>query len=58
MRIQYSGAALKYLKRLVRAWDPDYTKTTPEEAEALARAEESGFIDEADVDWNDLGSIV
>ena len=50
--------AYEFIKKLVKAWDPDFTKVTPEEAEALAAAEASGFIDEADIDWDDLGSIV
>ena len=50
--------AYEFIKKLVKAWDPDFTKVTPEEAEAMAAAEASGFIDEADIDWDDLGSIV
>lgn len=38
----------------VRAWDPDYTKVTPQEAREIAEAEASGFIDETEIDWNDL----
>lgn len=37
-----------------KAWDPDYTKVTPEEAEELKKAEESGFVDEAVIDWDNL----
>lgn len=32
--------AYEIIKKLVLAWDPDYTKTTPEEARALEEAEE------------------
>ncbi len=32
----------------------DYTKVTPEEAAEIAQAEESGFVDCADVDWDNL----
>ena len=39
---------------LILAWDPDYTKLTPEEAKKLAQAEASGYIDENDVDWEHL----
>lgn len=46
--------ACEFIKKLVRAWDPDYTKVTPEEAREIQEAEESGFIDEADIDWDDL----
>lgn len=41
-------------KDLLRAWDPDYTKVTPQEAQELLEAEASGFVDEEDIDWNDL----
>jgi precorrin isomerase len=33
------GLAYEIIKKLVLAWDPDYTKTTPEEARALEEAE-------------------
>ena len=45
------------IKKLVRAWDPDFTKVTPEEARRIEAAEQSGFIAEADIDWTDLGSV-
>ena len=41
----------EFIKRLVRAWDPDFTKVTPE-------AENSGFLDEAEIDWDRLDKIV
>ena len=47
--------AYELVRRLVRAWDPDYTKVTPEEARQIQEAEESGFVSEEDIDWNDLG---
>lgn len=43
-----------FIQKLVQAWDPDYTKVTPQEAREIAEAEASGFIDEADIDWNNL----
>lgn len=46
--------AYEFIKKLVLAWDPDYTKVTPEEARELQAAEESGFVDETDIDWKDL----
>lgn len=30
---------LKFIKKLVLAWDPDYTKVTPAERKALEEAE-------------------
>lgn len=46
--------AYEFIKKLVLAWDPDYTKVTPEEAREIQAAEESGFIDESDIDWSNL----
>lgn len=46
--------AYELIERLVRAWDPDYTRLTPQESQELAQAESSGFVDEDDVDWDDL----
>ncbi len=46
---------LEFIKKLVLAWDPDYTKLTASEAEALKEAEQSGFIDETDIDWSQIG---
>ncbi len=47
--------AFDLVKRLVLAWDPDFTKVTPEEAAQLQAAEDSGFIPEEEIDWDDLG---
>lgn len=47
--------ALEFIKKLVRAWDPDYTKLAISEAEALKEAEQSGFVDEEDIDWSKVG---
>ena len=38
MGVQYYKVC-QLVKKLVLAWDPDYTKLTPSEAEAVARAE-------------------
>ncbi len=46
--------AEEFVKRLVLAWDPDFTKVTPEEVEKIKEAEASGFISEDEIDWNDL----
>ena len=46
---------LEFIKKLVLAWDPDYTKLTASEAEALKEAEQSGFIDETDIEWSQIG---
>ena len=46
--------AYEFIKRLLLAWDPDFTKLTSEEEKALAEAENSGFIDESEIDWDHL----
>lgn len=46
--------ALEFIQKLVRAWDPDFTKVTPEEARLIEAAENSGFIDETEIDWDNL----
>ena len=48
----------KFLSKLVLAWDPDFTKVTPEEAQLIAQAEQSGFVDEDEIDWNDLSKTI
>ena len=47
-----------FIKKLVLAWDPDFTKVTPEEAQLIAQAEQSGFVDEDEIDWNDLSKTI
>jgi len=47
--------AFEFVKKLVLAWDPDFTKVTPEEAKRIAAAEESGFISEDEIDWDNIG---
>ena len=46
--------AHEVLKRWVLAWDPDFEKVTPEEANRIVAAEADEFIVESDVNWNDL----
>ena len=50
--------AYEFIKKLVLAWDPDFTKLTAEERELLEKAENSEFIDETDIDWDNLDKIV
>lgn len=46
----------EFIKRIVLAWDPDYTKLTPTERERLEEAErniENGeYMDDDQVDWD------
>ena len=50
--------AYEFIKKLVRAWDPDFTKVTPEEARLIAQAEQSGFVDKNKIDWDDLSKTI
>ena len=45
----------EFIKRLVLAWDPNFTKVTKEEARRIKLAEESGFVDDEDIDWESIG---
>lgn len=47
--------AYEFIKKLVLAWDPDYTKLTPEEARRVEAAEKSGFVDDGEIDWANIG---
>ena len=48
--------ALEFIKKLVLAWDPDYTKVTPVERKALEEAEkdiaENGTISHDVINWD------
>lgn len=46
--------ALEFIKKLVQAWDPDFTKVTPDEAARISEAENSGFIADEEIDWDNL----
>ena len=50
--------AYEFIKKLVKAWDPDFTKVTPEEAQRIKAAEESGFVVASAIDWDNLSAIV
>ena len=47
--------AYEFVKKLVLAWDPNFSKVTPEEAAHVKAAEESGFIPENEIDWDKVG---
>lgn len=48
--------ALEFIRKLVAAWDPDYTKVTPAERDALEEAEkdmiENGTVSHDMVNWD------
>lgn len=46
--------AHEFVKRLVLAWDPDFTKVTPAEAARIKEAEEGEFFSDAEIDWDNL----
>jgi hypothetical protein len=50
--------AYEFIKKLVLAWDPDFTKVTSEEASKIANAENSGFINDTEIDWDNLESFL
>lgn len=47
--------AYTFVKKLVLAWDPDFTKLTPQEKMELEEAENGEFIDDKDIDWDNIG---
>ncbi len=50
--------AYEFIKKLVLAWDPDFTRVTAEEREEIAEAEKSGFIDEDQINWDYLEPVL
>ena len=46
--------AYEFIKRLVRAWDSDFTKLTSKELEELEAAKLTESISSEDVDWDNL----
>lgn len=45
--------AYELIKKLVLAWDPNFTKLTPDERKALEQAEaDPEFISINDIDWD------
>lgn len=46
--------AMEFIKKLVLAWDPDFTKVTPDEATEVSAAENSVFIADEEIDWDNL----
>mgnify|MGYP003334486931 CR=1 FL=1 len=47
--------AYEFIKKLVLAWDPDYTKLTQDEEASMLAAENSGFINDEEIDWENIG---
>lgn len=51
---QDQDLAYELVKKLVLAWDPDFTRVTDEEAAHMEAAEASGFVSADEIDWNNL----
>ncbi|MGN0518611.1 MAG: hypothetical protein ACI4II_07815 [Acutalibacteraceae bacterium] len=49
--------AYEIIKKLVFAWDPDFTKVTDKERNDIEAAEQSGFVDESNIDWDNLSAF-
>ncbi len=50
---QEQNLAFELIKRLVLAWDPDYTKLTPDERIRLEAAETGEYVNEKDINWDE-----
>lgn len=48
--------AYEFIKKLVLAWNPDFTKVTAEEAKRIEDAENSGYVDADKIDWDSIGT--
>ncbi len=46
------------VKRFVLAWDPDYTKLTPQESKELEEAKNSGYVSADEIDWDHLENYI
>lgn len=47
--------AFEFIKKLVLAWNPDYTKLTPDEEKRVDEAENGEFVDDSEIDWSKIG---
>ena len=45
------------VKKLVLAWDPDFTKLTQDEADKIEEAEKSGYVNDSAIDWDNFQSM-
>ena len=50
---QDQNLAYEFIKKMVLAWDPDFTKVTPRERRELEEAEaDPEFVDMNDINWD------
>lgn len=58
---QEQNFACEMLKKIVLAWDPDFTKLTPDEARRLETGKKQlangEFFCDREIDWNNLDSM-
>ena len=50
--------AYELIKKLVLAWNPDFTKVTPKERKEIEEAEQSGYISANEIDCDNLDKTV
>lgn len=50
--------AYEFIKRLVKAWDSDYTKLTSSEEKNLKEAMNGEFISSDKIDWDNLDNTI
>ena len=48
----YKSFQCELITRLVLAWDPDYTKLTPNERINLEKDEKGEYVSVEDIDWD------
>lgn len=53
---QEQNLACEMIKRIVLAWDPDFSKATEQERKNIEAAEQSGFVSESEIDWDNLSA--
>lgn len=42
----------EFVCKLIKAWDPEYTKLTPAEVKELEEARNGEFVNSEDIDWD------
>lgn len=50
--MNFLNLAMELVKRLVLAWDPDFTKLTSDERIRLETAEYGEYIDAENINWD------
>ena len=48
--------AFEFVKKLLLAWDPDFTRVTPEEASRIEAAKAGEFVCDDEIDWDSIGA--